>query len=136
MGALHTERVQSAGARELQRPGGRQRRDAGDNDNLPITVTSTDPEARDAAPDQANVRLQLEEIREQALPVRVNLIGQVPSGYQPGQATVDPAQIKVAGAASLVGRATEAVVDVSARRSPSRSTGSTRRGSSTIAATT
>jgi YbbR domain-containing protein len=85
---------------------------AGDND-LPITVTPTDPEARDVTPDQANVRLQLEEIREQALPVRVNLTGQVPSGYQPGQATVDPAQIKVAGAASLVSRATEAVVDVS-----------------------
>src|ERR1700694_5491695 len=28
---------------------------AGDNDNLPIVVTSTDPEARDVTPDQANV---------------------------------------------------------------------------------
>ncbi|MDQ6672732.1 MAG: CdaR family protein [Chloroflexota bacterium] len=86
---------------------------AGDNDNLPVSVTSTDPEATGLSPDQANVRLQLEEIREQALPVRVNLTGQVPSGYQPGQPIVDPGQIKVAGAASLVGRATEAVVDVS-----------------------
>jgi YbbR domain-containing protein len=86
---------------------------AGDNDNLPITVTPTDPEVRDVQPDQANVRLQFEEIREQALPVRVNLTGQVPQGYQPLQSTVDPVQIKVAGAASLVGRATEAVVDVS-----------------------
>src|ERR1700682_3266868 len=84
---------------------------AGDNDSLPITVTSTDPEARDLAPDQANVRLQFEEIREQALPVRINLTGQVPSGYQPGQSTVDPGQGKVAGAASLVRRATEAVAD-------------------------
>ena len=87
---------------------------AGDNDNLPVSVTSTDPEATGLSPDQANVRLQLEEIREQALPVRVNLTGQVPSGYQPGQSTVDPAQVKVAGASSLVSRATEAVVDVSA----------------------
>jgi YbbR domain-containing protein len=86
---------------------------AGDNDNLPITVTSTDPEASNLTPEQANVRLQFEEIREQALPVRANLTGQVPSGYQPGQAIVDPGQIKVAGAASLVSRATEAVVDVS-----------------------
>jgi|SRR5579859_984409 len=86
---------------------------AGDNDSLPITVTSTDPEARDLAPDQANVRLQLEEVRKQALPVRVNLTGQVPSGYQPGQWTVDPTAITVEGGASLVGRATEAVVDVS-----------------------
>jgi YbbR domain-containing protein len=89
---------------------------AGDNDNLPITVTSTDPEARDVRPDQANVRLQFEEIRKQPLPVRVNLTGQVPSGYQPGQSTVDPPNVTVEGAASLVGRATEAVVDVSADR--------------------
>jgi len=86
---------------------------AGDNDNLPVSVTSTDPEATGLSADPPNVRLQLEEIREQALPVRVALTGQVPSGYQPGQTTVDPAQVKVAGAASLVGRATEAVVDVS-----------------------
>ena len=89
---------------------------AGDNDNLPITVIPTDPEARDVVPDQANVRLQFEEIREQALPVRVNLTGQVQTGYQLGQSTVDPGQIKIAGAASLVGRATEAVVDVSVDR--------------------
>src|ERR1700730_10897827 len=89
---------------------------AGDNDNLPINVIPTDPEARDVQPDQPNVRLQFEAIREQVLPVRVNLTGQVQSGYQVGQSTANPSQITVAGASSLVGRATEAVVDVSADR--------------------
>jgi len=89
---------------------------AGDNDNLPITVNWSDPDVRAADPDPAALRLHLEEIREQALPVRLNLTGQVPSGYQPGQPTVDPARLIVAAPESLVGRATEAVVDVSVDR--------------------
>ena len=45
--------------------------------------------------------------------MRVNLTGQVPQQYLLGQATVDPPQMTITGAASLVGQATEAVVDVS-----------------------
>jgi YbbR domain-containing protein len=88
----------------------------GDNDNLPITVNWTDPEVRAADPEPAIARLHLEGNREQVLPVRVNVTGQVPSGYQQGQPTVDPPQVTVSGATSLVGRATEAVVDVSVDR--------------------
>lgn len=89
---------------------------AGDNDNLPVVVNSTDPDVHQADPEQGTLRLHLEEIRAQPLPVRVNLIGQVPPQYLLGQATVDPPQMIVTGAASLVGRATEAVVDVSVDR--------------------
>jgi YbbR domain-containing protein len=89
---------------------------AGDNENLPITVNSTDPDVRTVDPDPLTARLHLEEIREQALPVRVNITGQVPSGYLLGNATVDPQTVTVAAATSLVGRATEAVVDVSVDR--------------------
>jgi YbbR domain-containing protein len=89
---------------------------AGDNDNLPITVNSTDPDVRQVDPEPNIARLHLEEVREQVLPVRVNVTGQVPPGYQQGQPTVDPPRVTVAGAASLVGRATEAVVDVSVDR--------------------
>ncbi|MDQ3810062.1 MAG: CdaR family protein [Chloroflexota bacterium] len=85
---------------------------AGDNDNLPISVTSSDPDVREVVPDPSSVRLRLEEIREQALPVRINLIGQVLPGYQLGQPTADPSRINAAGASSFVGRAVEAVVDV------------------------
>src|SRR5256714_13001874 len=88
---------------------------AGDND-LPIAVTSTDPEVRAVQADPSTVRLHLEEVREQVLPVRVNSTGQVPPGYQVGTRAVDPSRITVAGPASYVSRATEAVVDVSVDR--------------------
>src|SRR5919202_1148813 len=88
---------------------------AGDND-LAITLSTTDPDVRAVQPEPATVRLHLEEIREQVLPVRVNSTGQVPPGYQVGTSSVDPARITVAGPASFVSRATEAVVDVSVDR--------------------
>jgi YbbR domain-containing protein len=89
---------------------------AGQNDNLPITVTPTDPEVREAIADPPTATLTLEEVRPQDLPVRVNVIGSPPAGYQRGEPTVDPAHITVTGAASLVSRASEAVVDVSVDR--------------------
>jgi YbbR domain-containing protein len=89
---------------------------SGDNDNLPIIVVSSDPDVRDVTADPSTARLRLEEVREQSLPVRVNVTGQVPSGYQVGGPTVDPIRLTVAGASSLVGRAFEAVVDVSVDR--------------------
>ena len=82
---------------------------AGDNDNLPIVVTPTDPEVREATADPSTAKLTLEEVRPQVLPVRVNVTGQPPTGYQRGDPNVDPAQITVTGAASLVSRATEAI---------------------------
>jgi YbbR domain-containing protein len=83
----------------------------GDN-QLPITTTSTDPEVRSVQPDQASLLLHLEEVREQVVPVRVNLLGQVAQGYTLGNTSVDPPRITVTGPASLVGRSSEAVVDV------------------------
>jgi YbbR domain-containing protein len=84
---------------------------AGDN-QLPISTSSTDPEVRSVSPDPANTLAHLEEVRDQVVPVRANLQGQAASGYTVGAATVDPPRITVTGAASLVGRASEAVVDV------------------------
>src|SRR5579871_3541619 len=80
---------------------------AGDN-QLPISASSTDPEVRSTSPDPANTLVHLEEVRDQVVPVRVNLQGQAASGYTVGTATVDPPRITVTGAASLVGRASEA----------------------------
>src|SRR5579864_5434791 len=84
---------------------------SGDN-QLPINASSTDPEVRSVSADPANLLLHLEEVRDQVVPVRVNLQGQVAQGYTVGTSTVDPPRITVTGAASLVGRASEAVVDV------------------------
>jgi YbbR domain-containing protein len=82
------------------------------DDQLPITATSTDPEVRNVQPEQANLLLRFEEVRDQVVPVRANLQGQVAQGYTLGVSAVDPPRITVTGAASLVGRASEAVVDV------------------------
>src|SRR5918912_2926939 len=56
----------------------------GQND-LPVNVRSTDPEVRGVDADPAVVTLNLEEVQERVLPVRVNIAGQVPSGYTLGQ---------------------------------------------------
>jgi YbbR domain-containing protein len=71
---------------------------------------------RDPAADPPTVNLTLEEVRPQDLPVRVNVTGSPPQGYQRGDPTVDPSHITVTGAASLVSRASEAVVDVNVDR--------------------
>src|SRR5919201_1405744 len=86
--------------------------------NVPsgLVITTPDPEVRAVQPEPATVRLHLEEVREQVLPVRVNSTGQPPPGYQVGTPSVDPSRITVAGPASYVSRATEAVVDVSVDR--------------------
>jgi YbbR domain-containing protein len=84
---------------------------AGDS-TLPINVTSTDPEVQNVLPEPGSVVLHLEEIVPVVLPVRVNPQGQVASGYQLGTPTVDSPRVTVTGAASVVGPASEAVVDV------------------------
>src|SRR5204863_7273381 len=84
---------------------------AADN-QLPITASSTDPEVRGLSTDPATLLIHLEEVRDQVIPVRVNAQGQVAQGYTVGTTSVDPQRITVTGAASLVGRASEAVVDV------------------------
>jgi YbbR domain-containing protein len=88
---------------------------AGSND-LPVNVRATDPEVRGVDAEPSLVTLNLEEIQERVLPVRVNVSGQVPQGYTLGDARADPDRVTVAGAASLVGRASEALLDVSIDR--------------------
>jgi YbbR domain-containing protein len=88
----------------------------GTNESLPISVVPSDPDVRDVTANPSTTVLRLEEVREQVLPVRVNVTGQVPSGYQLGAAVADPPRVTVAGASSLVGRAYEAVADVSIDR--------------------
>src|SRR5436309_529482 len=56
---------------------------AGDN-QLPITASSTDPEIRSVTTDPAHLLLHLEEVRDQVIPVRANVQGQVAPGYTVG----------------------------------------------------
>jgi len=89
---------------------------AGDNETLPISVISSDPDVRDVTAEPGTASLRLDEQRPQVLPVRVNLTGQVAPGYVRGDPTADPPRVTVIGPSSLVGRAAEAVVDVSVDR--------------------
>jgi YbbR domain-containing protein len=89
---------------------------AGDNQSLPIVVIPSDPDVRDVQAEPSTSTLRLDEQRPQVLPVRVNLTGQVAPGYVRGDATADPQRVTVVGPSSLVGRAAEAVVDVSVDR--------------------
>ncbi len=85
---------------------------AGDNEGLTINVISSDADVRDVTPEPPTASVRLEEVREQPLPVRINLVGQVANGYSRGDPTADPPRLTVAGASSQVGRAAEAVVEV------------------------
>ncbi len=88
---------------------------AGEQDLL-VSVRPTDPDVRDVTSVPARVRLRLEDVQERTLPVRVNISGQVPTGYQLGQPRADPARLTVSGASGQVSKAYEAVVDVNVER--------------------
>jgi YbbR domain-containing protein len=89
---------------------------AGDNAGLAITVLPSDPDVRDVQAEPPTLNVHLDERREQILPVRVNIIGDVQKGYQRGEPRWDPQTLTVAGASSLVSRGAEAVVDVNIDR--------------------
>lgn len=85
-------------------------RHAHDGDTeLPVVVRSTDPGVNAVASEPAQMQLHLEAIQQRVLPVHVHIVGQVAEGYQPGP---KPDHVTLAGPASLVDQAVEAVVDV------------------------
>ena len=83
---------------------------------LTVLAHSTDTDVRNVEALPGQVELQLEEVQERSVPVHVNTIGQVPSGYLLGSPRAEPARVNVSGPASVVQRAVEAVVDVSVER--------------------
>jgi YbbR domain-containing protein len=83
---------------------------------LTVNARPTDPEVRNVEAVPGQVELQLEEIQERSLPVRVDTTGQVPSGYLLGVPRAEPSRVTVSGPASIVQRAVEAVVEVSVER--------------------
>lgn len=83
---------------------------------LPVTVISRDPDVRSVRPVPDAVTLVFEEIRERTIPVVVNVVGQVPPGYQLGTPRVEPARVTISGRSSVVPRATQALVDINVDR--------------------
>jgi YbbR domain-containing protein len=84
--------------------------------DLPVNVRSDESLVREVTADPSRVTLTFEAVQERTLPVRVNLVGQLPSGYRAGDITTDPQRVTVSGATSVVNRAFEAVVDVNVDR--------------------
>jgi YbbR domain-containing protein len=70
----------------------------------PVRIVSVTP---------ASVSLTLEPLVTQTFPVDLNLIGQLPIGYQTGIATLDPNQVTVSGPQSLVSQVTQARLNLS-----------------------
>lgn len=80
--------------------------------SVPIAAEASDPQVHilEVIPPAASVRL--EEVRERTVPVKVNLVGNVPFGYVYGKPRVDPEVVVVSGPSSLVQSVDNASVDV------------------------
>lgn len=81
-----------------------------------VVARALDADVREVIPDPARVRVRLEEIQERTVPVRVNVTGQVPAGYQMGTPRSEPPRVTVAGPSSQVRNAQEAVADINVER--------------------
>lgn len=79
---------------------------------VPIIAEASDPQVHvlEVIPPTASVRL--EEVQERTVPVKVNLVGNVPFGYVYGKPRVDPEVVVVSGPSSLVQSVDNASVDV------------------------
>lgn len=79
---------------------------------VPVRAESSDPQVRvlEVIPAMASVRL--DEIQERTVPVKVNLLGNVPFGYVYGTPSVDPEVVTVSGPSSVVQTVESVGVDV------------------------
>lgn len=84
---------------------------SGVND-LPVQVVALDSLVRTAEPRPEMVRVRLEEVRERAVPVKVEAVGNVPFGYTFSTPRFSPERVTVAGPESLVQRVDAVTVDI------------------------
>lgn len=79
---------------------------------VPITAESSDPQVHVLEVIPPTVSLRLEEIQERTVPVKANVVGNVPFGYFYGTPKVDPEVVVVSGPSSLVQSVQTASVDL------------------------
>lgn len=79
---------------------------------VPVVPEVSDPQMRVLEVIPSSVSVRLEEVQERTVPVKVNLIGNVPFGYVYGVPKVEPEVVVVSGPASLVQTVETASVDV------------------------
>ncbi len=85
--------------------------DAGEYD-VPVQVLSPDPQVQVAAVDPPQIRVRLEERKEEVFPVRVNILDAPASGYNWQTPVITPTQVLVSGSAPLVDQVDVVSVDM------------------------
>ncbi len=80
--------------------------------SVSVLAECSDPQVDVLEVVPATVSIRLEEIQERTVPVKVNLVGNVPFGYVYGTPKVDPEVVVASGPASLVQSVQAASVDV------------------------
>jgi len=84
----------------------------GGGNEVPVSVERLDSAIRAAEPVPARVLVVMEEIREASVPVRVNIVGNVPFGYSYQPPRPAPDRVTVAGPASRIQRVESAVTEI------------------------
>src|SRR3954454_24965303 len=79
---------------------------------LPIRVEALEPRVRQVDPIPPLANVVLEEVSEVPMPVRLNIIGNVPFGYAYSTPKISPENVTVSGASSAVQRVASIVVDI------------------------
>jgi len=79
---------------------------------VPVEAEASDPRVSVLEVIPSTVSVRLEEVQERTVPVKVNLVGNVPFGYIYGTPKVDPQVVVVSGPSSLVQSVETASVDV------------------------
>ncbi|MCC6174290.1 MAG: hypothetical protein IT305_03205 [Chloroflexi bacterium] len=79
---------------------------------LPVRVESLEPRVRQVDPIPPLVNAVLEEVSERIVPVRLNIIGNVPFGYAYSTPRITPENVTISGASSAIQRVESVVVDI------------------------
>lgn len=79
---------------------------------LPVRVEALEPRVRQVDPIPPLVNVVLEEVSERIMPVRLNILGNVPFGYAYSTPRIVPENVTVSGASSAVQRVDAVVVDI------------------------
>jgi YbbR domain-containing protein len=79
---------------------------------LPVRVEALEPRVRQVDPIPPLANVALEEVSERIMPVRLNILGNVPFGYAYSTPRIAPENVAVSGASTAVQRVDSIVVDI------------------------
>jgi YbbR domain-containing protein len=79
---------------------------------LPVRVEALEPRVRQVDPIPGLVNVAMEEVVDRIVPVRLNIVGNVPFGYAYTTPRIAPENVTVTGPSSAVQRVEAAVVDI------------------------